>query len=368
MELPSRTDQDDDEDVIVVLFFDAADEFPFYDCSDSFSDESEPSMSSSDPEPSPESSSSKANLRRRRPASRRVSDKESNGTSFDSSTISELGAFVDGKLNFGAKRYELYPNSKQNGEESELTQRVASDHEDEEHSTVTTVNEVPGRDSIDSASELDDSSFSLLVFVAGLVIKAIGFQINLFITFVTFPIWGFYNLFMFVTDPFRTIRRLREYFIGKVVRFIELVCGLISPLVHDWFKDHKAFLKVALRYGWGLLWAFYVCFVLCSLLALSLVISGFLMSYLVDEPIQMKEVLNFDFAKLRPVAYVPIISCADAGCGIDCEDRMEAQKLMGFRVIPSSHKLQVTVSLTVPESEYNRNLGIFQVYLRLIGS
>ncbi|KAF7840365.1 seipin-2 [Senna tora] len=34
---------------------------------------------------------------------------------------------------------------------------------------------------------------------------------------------------------------------------------------------------------------------------------------------------------------------------------------MGERIVPARHKVQVTVSLLVPESEYNRNLGIFQV-------
>ena len=57
------------------------------------------------------------------------------------------------------------------------------------------------------------------------------------------------------------------------------------------------------------------------------------MRYLFDEPIQMKADLNFDFTKLRLVSYVPIISCADAGCGVDCEEQMEARRLMGFRVI-----------------------------------
>ena len=32
-----------------------------------------------------------------------------------------------------------------------------------------------------------------------------------------------------------------------------------------------------------------------------------------------------------------------------------------MRAIPSNNKIKVTVSLTLPESDYNRNLGIFQV-------
>ncbi|PNY17640.1 seipin [Trifolium pratense] len=83
--------------------------------------------------------------------------------------------------------------------------------------------------------------------------------------------------------------------------------------------------------------------------------------WFVEKPIQIKEVLNFDYTKLSPVAYVPIISCDDVGRK-DYESNVEVGKLMmmGERVIPSRHRVQVTVSLRVPESGYNRNLGVFQ--------
>ncbi|CAI8590949.1 unnamed protein product [Vicia faba] len=95
---------------------------------------------------------------------------------------------------------------------------------------------------------------------------------------------------------------------------------------------------------------------------LELIVGGFLMKCFVEKPIQMKEVLNFDYTKLSPVAYVPIISCDGVVGGKDSENNVQVGKLamMGERVIPSKHKVQVTVSLRVPESGYNRNLGIFQ--------
>lgn len=77
-----------------------------------------------------------------------------------------------------------------------------------------------------------------------------------------------------------------------------------------------------------------------------------------EEPIQMKETLVFDYIKHSPVAYVPVPSCAGVGCGEDC-----GEEIGGLRVIPPKHRLQATVALKLPESEYNKNLGIFQVLI-----
>lgn len=75
----------------------------------------------------------------------------------------------------------------------------------------------------------------------------------------------------------------------------------------------------------------------------------------------MNEVLNFDYTKHSPVAYVPVVLCKGIGCSEHCKERLGG----GLGFVPPTHRLQATVSMTLPESEYNRNLGIFQVPLIL---
>ncbi|KAJ7947192.1 Seipin family [Quillaja saponaria] len=238
-----------------------------------------------------------------------------------------------------------------------------------EESTITTAaNDGPGSDSADSVAELGDSSFNFLLFVAGLVIRAIGFQINLFISFFTFPIFFLYQSSMFLIDPFQTLRRGKYYLMGNLFQIGDVVGGYISPSLHGWLKQQQSFWKVALRCAWGLLWSFYVCIILFSLLVSSLIISGWLMKYLVEEPLRMKEPLNFDYTKQSPVAYVPLISCAGVGSGEDCSKNIGLGKNVDMRVIPSNHRLQVTVSLLLPESEHNRKLGVFQVRADLLSA
>ncbi|KAE8719881.1 NOD26-like intrinsic protein 1,2 isoform 1 [Hibiscus syriacus] len=86
-----------------------------------------------------------------------------------------------------------------------------------------------------------------------------------------------------------------------------------------------------------------------------------LMRYLVEKPLEIKEMLNFDCTKTSPVAFVPIVSCAAIGCDSKCREKIDVWKNVGPRVISMDHKLKVTVSLTLPESEYNKKLGMFQV-------
>ncbi|MCD7470890.1 hypothetical protein HAX54_011092 [Datura stramonium] len=78
------------------------------------------------------------------------------------------------------------------------------------------------------------------------------------------------------------------------------------------------------------------------------------MRRLLEEPIESTKALNFDYTKTSPVAFVPL---ASTGLSTPLISKLKIED----RPIPYNHKLQLTVSLTLPESEYNRKLGIFQV-------
>ncbi|KAM1008361.1 hypothetical protein ACFX2A_004902 [Malus domestica] len=100
---------------------------------------------------------------------------------------------------------------------------------------------------------------------------------------------------MLVVDPCQIVRRGREHLIGKMLNLWNLASGCVSPLVFEWLKDNNAVWKVALRCGWGLFWSCYVGIVFCGLLALSILFTGVLVRCIVAEPMQMKEMLNFDY-------------------------------------------------------------------------
>ncbi|KAJ8543000.1 hypothetical protein K7X08_005523 [Anisodus acutangulus] len=98
-----------------------------------------------------------------------------------------------------------------------------------------------------------------------------------------------------------------------------------------------------------------------GLLVMGFVISGLTMRRLLEEPIETTKALNFDYTKTSPVAFAPL-----AASGLSTT--LISKPKIEDRPIPYNHKLQLTVSLTMPESEYNRKLGIFQVRVDCLSS
>ncbi|KAB5560736.1 hypothetical protein DKX38_005693 [Salix brachista] len=133
-----------------------------------------------------------------------------------------------------------------------------------------------------------------------------------------------------VADPFGATRRGREFIVRKFVSSRILIGGIFGSFIDDCSIEDKAIWKLLMHFGRGLFWSGYVCVIVCGLLVFSVMLSGFVMRYLVEEPIQIWQDLNFDYAKNSPVAFVSIKPCG----GVACDD----------------------------EDYYNRNLGGFEVH------
>ncbi|KAL2494655.1 putative adipose-regulatory protein (Seipin) [Forsythia ovata] len=366
-------------------FHDALDDFPFYDCVETFSgkmewDDALP-HSLSDPKPLAENKTSPpSTLRRRRSFDhRQSSDTDTVEYSKPSSSVS-LENYVNArnrklrlsrKINESEWQFENsenleFPGSMEVKYSLGSSENIVNREDKEkngEHSVITGAdnerNDIVGDES--NLRETHDANSSLLLLLADLVIKAIGFQVNLMVGFLMFPIWLIYYSCLFAFNPCRVLRRARQHFIRKITRIWTFVCENVSPFVYEWLKEHNSMWKLGLKCGWGLLWSGYVCVVLTGLLVSAFIIGGLLIRRLVEEPIRLKGSLNFDYTEKSPVAFLPIIACPEVSHGAYLVKNPEIGKASGLRVIPPNHKLQVTVSLTLPESDYNQNLGIFQV-------
>ncbi|KAJ4703720.1 Seipin family [Melia azedarach] len=338
---PSNNDDDEEE------FFDAVDDFPFYD----FIPTDQLDQSTS------ESKEISSTLRRRSSSQRR--------------TENNVSKAITGE---GRHRTRRNPKEKETNlitcestaDRFDSVQPGISEEKNKE-STVTNENQERAGDSVDSLGEPPQSS-SWLDCIVGLVIKAIAFQFNLLISLILFPFTVLSYYYMVIMDPFHMVKRGREYLFRKLYNLLNLICGYFSSMISEWFKGHESIWKLIARFGWGLFWAIYVCTILCGLLIFSTVISGILVRFLVEKPLQIKEMLNFDYTKNSPVAFLPIMACAGAFCGDNCEEKKELSRGLGSRVIPVTHKLQVTVKLTLPESDYNRKLGMFQVRVEFLSA
>ncbi|XP_010462979.1 PREDICTED: seipin-2-like [Camelina sativa] len=199
------------------------------------------------------------------------------------------------------------------------------------------------------------------IALAGLVIKAIEFQVSLLTSLLTFPPWLLHYCFLILFDPFSTIRFGRRFLMARAAVISDMLFGTMNPFRLSWLNDTKRMFSVAYKFGWGMFWAVYVGIVLLGLLVSSLMVGGYMINRIADEPFVVKETLNFDYTKNSPEAYVPITSCAGVDCVGSCKESNEMSKIRGLRAIPRDQKLDITLSMTLPESAYNKKLGMFQV-------
>ncbi|CAA3010489.1 seipin-2-like [Olea europaea subsp. europaea] len=356
-------------------FHDALHDFPFNDCIETFSEKVE----SDDASLTSNKSSPPSTLRRRRSTGHRPSSDTDTVEYPEPCSSVSLEDFVNARnrkprLSRKIKESEMeFENSEKMDPSgpvevqyilgnSESIENEEDKEKNREHSVVTDANnernDIVGDES--NLRETHDTNSNLLLLLAGLVIKAIGFQVNLMVSFFMFPIWLIYYSCLFAINPFGVLRRARQHLIQEITRTWTFICENVSPFVHEWLKEHKSMWKLCLKCGWGLLWSGYVCIVLIGLLISAFVIGGLLIRRVVEEPIRMKGSLNFDYTEKSPVAFLPITACPEVNHDAYLVKNPEIGKAVGFRVIPPNHKLQVTVSLTMPESDYNQKLGIFQ--------
>ncbi|KAK9150673.1 hypothetical protein Syun_008982 [Stephania yunnanensis] len=281
-------------------FFDALDEFPFFDCN------------------------SECHLQ------------QQDVLLLESTNLSSLGDSNSCAQNgFRRRRREGFINGGDSKDlSSDLT--VASEAKEDNSKEL----ERPGEVSRVSSGESDDESSSVLIFLAGLVIKAIGFQLGLLVSLFAFPIRVSYCSFMFLADPFRASKRLKQGLSERLAGIWRGFCGYFALILNE-----------RLMGGRGLV----------SVLVTGFIVSGLVMRFLVEEPMYMEEILDFDYTKSSPVALIPIKSCNGVAYGAN-----QIGKFGGSRGVPLYHKLQVTLVLTLPESDYNRRLGVFQVKVDLL--
>ncbi|KAL6959043.1 hypothetical protein U1Q18_014618 [Sarracenia purpurea var. burkii] len=116
---------------------------------------------------------------------------------------------------------------------------------------------------------------------------------------------------------------------------------------------------LARKIGVGILGAVYVSMVATMVMGFSVVVGVGLVHLWVEEPVLVREKLYFDYTEIRPLT---VFSFADGGGGRGGNYRT---KKMG---VPVGHTFHVSLVLLLPESDFNRELGVFQLTAELIST
>ncbi|KDP26868.1 hypothetical protein JCGZ_18026 [Jatropha curcas] len=105
------------------------------------------------------------------------------------------------------------------------------------------------------------------------------------------------------------------------------------------------------KIGFGVLGAVHVVMVLISVMILAGFLGVGLVHYCVEEPVFLRERLFFDYTDVNPKAVFSFDSIK--------------RRQMG---VPIGHTFHVSLELLVPESDYNRQIGVFQLAAELLSS
>ncbi|GJZ44709.1 seipin-1 [Tanacetum coccineum] len=134
------------------------------------------------------------------------------------------------------------------------------------------------------------------------------------------------------------------------------IISLISKKTTDLDTDTTTMEKTSVLFKkavLGFVGAGYVCLVLMSVMFLSVVLGVCMVRLWVEEPVKIQERMFFDYTQVNPYAVLDL--------GYVKGGKME-------KVVPVGHVFNVRMVFVMPESDYNREIGMFQVIAESLSS
>lgn len=176
---------------------------------------------------------------------------------------------------------------------------------------------------------------------------------NCLIAFLS-PLLAFLSLF---SDSFNADKA--QKFVESGVR---AAAGVPSTVLHEGSSLLK---KVAKKVAMGILAAVYVYVILIVILAVSFILGVGLVQRWVEQPVSLREDLHFDYTQDHPAAAI-----AFGGDYGGYKDHLRQWPLTSSKVrgVPIGHTFYVSVLLLLPDSDYNREIGVFQLTAEIISS
>ncbi|CAI9759880.1 unnamed protein product [Fraxinus pennsylvanica] len=156
----------------------------------------------------------------------------------------------------------------------------------------------------------------------------------------------FISLISLIHDSFHRAKEEKE----TVESAVQAAAGVPSIVGHSG-------LLLLRKMAMGFLGAAYVCMVLMIVMVVALVLGVGVVRLWVEEPVSIRETLHFDYTDMHPTAVFHFGGGATRGEGGG-----------GVGGVPVGHTFYVSVVLLMPESDYNRDIGIFQSTAELIST
>ncbi|KAK7394662.1 hypothetical protein VNO78_15197 [Psophocarpus tetragonolobus] len=176
------------------------------------------------------------------------------------------------------------------------------------------------------------------------VAKLISFQTDLIYNGLLSLLSPFYSLFSVASNSYHRAEETEEYVESAVQRAPSQITHATALLLK--------------KLGLCLLTAAYVCIILILVLVLATVVGVGLVRLWVEEPVSVKEYLHFDYAQAHPTALFYFN-------GVKSYKGHLKKKNIS---VPVGHSFFASLVLVMPESDFNRELGMFQLTAELLSA
>ncbi|OMO73157.1 Adipose-regulatory protein, Seipin, partial [Corchorus capsularis] len=176
-----------------------------------------------------------------------------------------------------------------------------------------------------------------------------------------------YNCFVTFSSPFLAVLSLASESYHRASETTASVETAVQKVPSNITHGSAMLLK---RLGLGLLGAAQVCMVLVLVMGLAALVGIGLVQLWLEEPVVVREKLFFDYTEVNPNAVFGLtLSATGTGTGTGGGfDAKVSYRKRQINYVPVGHTFHLHLLLLMPESDFNRHIGVFQLTAELLST
>jgi hypothetical protein len=187
-------------------------------------------------------------------------------------------------------------------------------------------------------------------------------HVKIILQIMTFLLALLISMLSYVGNVIRWTFTTSVFSIQTITRRLRKILRIVN--IKTWFcKERPIIVNPFMVHGGGRFTTWiYVVFMFDILFVHNLFdLDLFVAKHFIEQQLIIRETLHFDYTKINPIAIVPLLPPHIMTKAKEFSFSFFDNEVIATRAFPATHKLHVVIFLNVPESEYNQEIGMFQV-------
>jgi hypothetical protein len=187
-------------------------------------------------------------------------------------------------------------------------------------------------------------------------------HVKIILQIMTFLLALLISMLSYVGNVIRWTFTTSVFSIQTITRRLRKILRIVN--ITTWFcKERPIIVNPFMVHGGGRFTTWiYVVFMFDILFVHNLFdLDLFVAKHFIEQQLIIRETLHFDYTKINPIAIVPLLPPHIMTKAKEFSFSFFDNEVIATRAFPATHKLHVVIFLNVPESEYNQEIGMFQV-------